>query len=374
LEKHLHIIAITVPHPPNFGGVIDLYWKLEALQKQGVHIHLHCFLYDRQPAKELEQFCAEVKYYKRNLSLSQLSSRLPFIVQSRKNETLFTTLLKDDYPILLEGIHCSYLLTDNRFNNRKIILRSHNVEFEYYQHLADSTNNFAKKIYSKRESKKLYNYEKFVAKKNIHILTVTAKDADVYTNQLKASNAKYLPLFLPTNWEITAQKGMGNYCLYHGDLSISSNQKAVKWLLNNVFSSAPIPLVIAGKNPPKSIVKLAHKFPHTCIVTNPGEREMEDLITKAQLHILPSYNSAGIKLKLLNALYNGRFCLANDYTLNGSSVEDLCIKFNSAADCIKQIEKYFHIPFESEELEKRKALLHQLFNNESNAQKIVELL
>lgn len=374
MEKHLHIIAITVPFPPNFGGVIDLYWKLEALQKQGVHIHLHCFLYDRQPSDELNKFCVEVNYYKRNLSLTQLSSKLPFIVQSRKNEELFTNLLKDNHPILVEGIHCSYLLTDDRFKNRNIILRSHNVEYEYYQHLAHSSSNIAKRIYSNRESQKLYNYEKLVASKNLPILTVTNRDAETYTNHLKAKNASYLPLFLPSDWKVEAGVGMGNYCLYHGDLSISSNQKAVKWLLTKVFSLTQIPLVIAGKNPPKSLIRLAHKFAHTCIVANPGDKEMHDLVAKAQIHILPSYNSAGIKLKLLNALYNGKFCLANHDTLNGSSVEELCIKFNSVADCVQQIEKYFQIPFSETEVEKRKALLHQLFNNERNAKRIVELL
>jgi glycosyltransferase involved in cell wall biosynthesis len=374
LEKHLHIIAITVPYPPNFGGVIDLYWKLEALYLQKVKIHLHCFLYDREPAVELEKFCTEVKYYKRNLSLSQLASKIPFIVQSRKNEQLFNNLLKDDYPILVEGIHCSYILTDRRFQNRKIILRSHNVEYEYYQHLADSAVNVAKKIYSNRESKKLYWYEKNIASKNIPILTVTSRDAQTYTNTLGAKQAAYLPLFLPTTWKITSLTGMGTYCLYHGDLSISSNQKAVKWLLQKVFALTNIPLVIAGKNPPKGLVKLAHKLPHTCIVANPGDKEMSDLISKAQLHILPSYNSAGIKLKLLNALYNGRFCLANNDTLEGSSVESLCIKFNNVAECVMQVEKYFQVPFDECEIEKRKALLQSIFNNESNAQKIIALM
>lgn len=374
MEKHLHIVAITVPYPPNFGGVIDLYWKLEALQLQGVKIHLHCFLYDRAPAKELEQFCSEVKYYHRNLKLNQLASKLPFIVQSRRNEELLNNLLQDNHPILLEGIHCSYLLTDNRFQNRKILLRSHNVEYEYYQHLAHSTNNIAKKIYSNRESRKLFIYEKFIAKKDIPILTVTSKDAQTYTNVLNAKHASYLPLFLPTTWQINATVGLGTYCLYHGDLSISSNQKAVKWLLQKVFALTNIPLVIAGKNPPNSLIKLAHKLPHTCIVSNPGEKEMSDLVSKAQLHILPSYNSAGIKLKLLNALYNGRFCLANNDTLQGSSVESLCIKFNGVAECVQQIEKYFYLPFGETEVEKRKALLLSIFNNESNAKKIIELL
>jgi hypothetical protein len=35
------------------------------------------------------------------------------------------------------------------------------------------------------------------------------------------------------------------------------------------------------------------------------------MIAKAQINILPSFNNTGVKLKLLNALYNGRHCLVN---------------------------------------------------------------
>ncbi|HAK10648.1 MAG TPA: mannosyltransferase, partial [Chitinophagaceae bacterium] len=47
MEKHLHIIALNVPFPVDYGGVVDLFWKLPSLQAQGVNIHLHCFDYGR---------------------------------------------------------------------------------------------------------------------------------------------------------------------------------------------------------------------------------------------------------------------------------------------------------------------------------------
>ena len=43
--KHLHVISFDVPVPANYGGVIDVYYKLKALHLQGVKIHLHCFEY-----------------------------------------------------------------------------------------------------------------------------------------------------------------------------------------------------------------------------------------------------------------------------------------------------------------------------------------
>ncbi|MEI2708556.1 MAG: hypothetical protein V9E96_05990 [Chitinophagaceae bacterium] len=145
MEKHLHIIDFTVPYPADYGGVIDLFWKLPALQKAGVQIHLHCFNYGRGEQKELNKYCVSVQYYQRNTGVKGFSTSIPYIVSSRKNELLFNNLLQDDYPIFMEGVHSTYLLNDKRFKQRKKFVRIHNVEYDYYNHLAQTASFFCKK-------------------------------------------------------------------------------------------------------------------------------------------------------------------------------------------------------------------------------------
>jgi hypothetical protein len=60
---------------------------------------------------------------------------------------------------LLEGVHCTYLLQDERFNNRKMILRLHNVEYKYYRQLFHSCHSLFRKIYYLNESRLLKQYE-----------------------------------------------------------------------------------------------------------------------------------------------------------------------------------------------------------------------
>ncbi|HCT22512.1 MAG TPA: mannosyltransferase, partial [Chitinophagaceae bacterium] len=81
------------------------------------------------------------------------------------------------------------------------------------------------------------------------------------------------------------------------------------WLLKEVFGKLTIPFVVAGKNPSEKLQELAHAQQHTCIVSNPTELEMQDMIRKAHIHVLPSTHTTGIQIKLLNALYNGRHCV-----------------------------------------------------------------
>jgi hypothetical protein len=108
-EKHLHIITHDVPYPADFGGVVDLFYKIRTMARLGVKIYLHCFHHQRPPQDALLEYCAEVNYYPRQKKPQQLSWRLPFIVNSRKSAALVKRLKQDDYPILMEGIHCTHI-------------------------------------------------------------------------------------------------------------------------------------------------------------------------------------------------------------------------------------------------------------------------
>jgi glycosyltransferase involved in cell wall biosynthesis len=177
---------------------------------------------------------------------------------------------------------------------------------------------------------------------------------------------------LPDDWQLKCLAGKGNYCLYQGDLSVDTNEKAAVWLLQKVFNEIKLPFVIAGKNPSKKLIRLAHAHNHTCIVANPGDKEMQDMISKAHINILPSYSSTGIKLKLLNALFNGRYCLVNNATVEGSELDSLCLKAGNAETFKKMITELHLQSFTSDNVEQRKALLRSLFNNEANAKQQVK--
>ena len=110
---------------------------------------------------------------------------------------------------------------------------------------------------------------------------------------------------------------------------------------------------------------------HTCIVANPGEKEMQDMIAKAQLNVLPSFNNTGIKLKLLNALFNGRHCLVNQAAVDGSGLEGVCHIASDAASFKKAIEEIYQQPFTEQEKEKRQGLLQTIYNKEENAKKLI---
>jgi len=369
-DKTLHIICHDVPWPADYGGVVDLFYKIKALHEEGVKIKLHCFDYGRGQQNELNKYCEEVNYYERLAGWKAVSLTMPYIVKSRQNPLLLANLLKDDHPVLMEGIHCTSYLRPLLLNERKVFLRLHNVEFFYYSQLFQSEKNLFKKVYFLNESMFLRQYERKLPEE-LPIIAVSNNDAVFYREELDKNLTTYLPVFVPYT-EIKSAEGIGAYCLYHGNLSVAENEKAVLWLLNKVFSLAKVPFIIAGKDPSPRLIRKIKKYKNASIISNPSDEELNDLIAKAQIHVLPSFNKTGIKLKLINALYNGRHCVVNEEAVEGSGLEDACHIGTTSQAIASIITQLYHHPFGEEEINLRKKLLGQMFNNRQNARQLIQ--
>ena len=369
--QHLHIITHDVPYPADFGGVIDAFNIIKALSKIGIKIKLHCFTNKRVQQSILEEFCESVHYYPRK-TIRGISLSLPYIVASRNDKRLLDNLKKDVYPVLFEGVHTTYLLYKDKLPNRKLFVRILNVEHIYYSYLALHEKNILKRIYYSTEAMLLKKYEHSIANKAI-MLALSITDKEIFQQIFGAMSIIFLPAFLQNNY-VTSLIGTGKYCLYHGNLQVNENEKSVLWLIENVFSISSTPFIIAGKKPSSVLKNTVKKYHHISIVNTPSEKNMHLLVQHAQINILPSFNKTGVKLKLLNALYNGRYCLVNNAAVEGSGINDLCHLAENAEEFLEKINLLFTQTFTVKEMQHRSTALKKSYNNQQNAQVISELL
>ncbi len=361
-----------MPYPADYGGAIEQFYKIKWLHRLGIKIHLHCYTKARPQQDILLQYCSTVHYYPRQTGFKGFSFRLPYIVSSRSDQTLLKNLEADDHPVLMEGVHCTYLLHCDQLQQRDVFIRLHNVEYRYYQQLAAHENNHFNKFYYGWESFLLKRYEKKLARK-YRLLALSKTDQLTFSGTLEGKSVHFIPAFV--GWEeVMTQTGKGCYCLYHGNLSINENEEAAVWLLQEVFDKLSIPFVIAGKDPSQRLEHIVHQHEHTCLVKNPGEKEMQDIIGKAQVHILPSFNNTGVKLKLMNALYNGRHCVVNPAGVQGSGLESLCHIAADAAAFRETVQRLYNVPVNEEILQQRRAVLLSVNNNQLNAEKLVQMI
>ncbi len=367
--KKLHIVSFINPYPPDYGGVIDVYFKIKALHKAGIAIILHVFEYNRPPSPELNALCEKVFYYPRKTGWVSQFSFLPYIVSSRKSEDLLLNLAQDDFPILFEGLHCCFYLNHPLLKHKQKLVRMHNIEHEYYAFLSKTKTTFRNRLYYRAESFKLARYEKVLKFADL-ILAISISDAAYFDR--KYGKTIHIGAFHANN-RVSSKEGNGDFILMHGNLEVEENESAVLHCIGNVFTHTDFPVIIAGKNPSDHLKREITRRGNITLTENPSEAEMDKLQHDAHIHLCYTFQASGLKLKLLNSLFKGRFVVTNPLMTEGSGLEKLTETGNTDAEIIRIIQRIMTCKFESEEITKRENLL-QNYSNSENAAKIAGII
>jgi hypothetical protein len=371
-DIHLHIVAFDIPYPPNYGGVIDVYYKLRALHATGIKIHLHCFEYHRKPASELDEYCYEVHYYPRKTGWLSAISWKPYIIYSRRSKELLKTLCRDSHPILFEGLHSCYYLSDKLLKDRLKIYRESNIEHQYYYHLFKAEKNLVNKIFFFSSGLKLRIFQGKLRNANL-ILTVSREDNIYLASKFKQVRVEYLPSFHGDS-EIHSMTGMGDYILYQGNLSVAENRKAAEYLITKVFGGSSLRFIVAGLNPPDRLVRIVNKYANVILFASPSDEKMAELIKHAHINVMVTFQPTGLKLKILNALFNGRFCLVNREMVNGTELAGICVIANDPGTIRENAEDLMKLPFTTQMISNRNELLMKWHSDKENCKTLLNLL
>jgi hypothetical protein len=366
-ERHLHIVAFNIPYPPDYGGVIDVYYKIKALHDLGVKVHLHCYHYGREQSAELETICESVQYYERKKFYQAMYSSVPYIVGSRQSGELLENISADGYPVLFEGLHTCFYLSHPSIRTKIKAVRMHNVEWEYYKSLKEAERNFLIKFYFNVEANRLKKFEEELRHAD-RVFAISKSDYE-YLRQ-SYENIDFISAF-HSNETVTSKTGKGDYVLYHGNLGVVENNQAAIFIVKKIAAELKLPFIIAGKNPTDALKKEVKKYPHVQLIENPTFEKISELLANAHINFLTTFQNTGIKLKLLNSLYRGRFCLVNSKMVNNTGLESLCIVEDNPNATKRLIEDMMNISFDTHSINRRKLLLDSHFSNESHAEKII---
>jgi hypothetical protein len=368
--SHIHIIAFDLPYPPDYGGATDIFHKIRSLHQLGVEITLHVFLYKgKMPAPELELLTKKTYYYYRRRWVNPFWGKTPYVVTTRNSEQLLQNLLLDQDPILFEGLHTTAYLGRPELKDRIMVVRAHNVEHNYYRALGFAERRWIKQKFFFLEANRLQNYEPIL--QQAHSIAAISPMETAYF-QKTYGNTHYIPAF-HSNSKVMSLPGKGDYVLYHGNLSIPENDRAAIYLVKEVFPLLSQPCIVAGSNPSQMLQNAAAKYPHIQIKANLTAEEIFDLVRNAHVNTLVTFQSTGIKLKLLNALYRGRHLVANTPMVEETQLESLCHVSDDPKAMAHIIKQCFLEPFEESNIHDREQQLSNTFNNTENAKKLMAL-
>ncbi|MDX1652252.1 MAG: glycosyltransferase [Brumimicrobium sp.] len=370
MSERIHIISFDVPFPPDYGGVIDVFNRIQALHEAGFKIILHCFDYGRGQAAELNRFTEKVFYYKRRNNLFSAVGKSPMIVASRKNEQLLRNLLEDKAPILFEGQHSTGFLGHPLLRDRLKLVRVHNVEHEYYSGLFEAEKNTWRKQYFKNAARKLKKHE--IELRNAqYLLCISRKDTAYYSGIFK--NVLYLPIAVPP-FAAAPEKNQQNVVFYHGNLSVAENEKAALWILKNIAPGLGERIIIAGKSPGPKLAKEISQLPNVELVQNPTAERMQVLKSAAKIHLLITFQSTGLKLKLIDSMLSGGFVICNSQMAEGTGLQEFCDISDDPGAIRKMIsDKMKELP-DDKFLRERQGYIRGNFGYESHAEIIRKCL
>lgn len=386
-NPHLHVVSFQVPFPPVYGGVIDVYYKLRALKAEGCKITLHTYRYRCAEAAQLSCVADQIYYYERATGPASALSTLPYIVYSRRNPQLIKNLLLDNDPILFEGLHTCFFLNHPALSHRFKMVRTHNIEHDYYALLASAAPRGLKRLYYRIEAEKLRRYEPQLRHASA-LLAITTDDGNYFAKQYPGVRTEWVPCFYndqplcaPDGSEeavdTNANTPTAPYVLFHGNLSVPENIKAAVFLLDEVLPrlSPQTSVVLAGKAPAAVLQRKAAALPNVCLVADPDTPTMNRLIGQAHVNVLLTFQPTGIKLKLLHALAQSRgHCLVNTPMLTDPALAPLCTVADTAADLADAISRLMNILPSEDELLRRSTHLAAYYNNAVNARRILALL
>lgn len=368
-SQYLHIVSFNVPFPADYGGVIDIYFKLKALSQAGVRIILHCFEYGRLHSKELEDLCFKVYYYQRKHGIKYLFHSDPYIIVTRNANTMPNNILNDSFPVLFEGLHSTGLMYQCLEAKKMTLVRTHNIEHYYYRGLARTTRNLLHKLFFLSEASKLRRYEKILHQAD-YILSIARHELSYFRENY--GEAIFIPAFHRFE-ELRSLPGSGTYILYHGNLGVVENSEMFISLAGKSLSHLPYQVIVAGKNPSGRFRKKVSRYKNIRLIADPSDEEIDNLIAEAHINLLFTGQSTGIKLKLLHALHAGRHCLVNPEMVEGSGLEDLCTVSRSDRELELQLHDLMLRSFDESQIRKRKKVLQE-FSNRTSAEKILRLL
>lgn len=368
MKKSLHLISFDIPYPPNYGGIIDVFFKIKALHECGVSIYLHVhFSGDKKEQIELEKYCEKIFYYRRENRFLSLLSNLPFRIKSRSSKLLIRNLKSLNIPIIFEGLHTIHPLTVFNFNN--VFVRTHNIEHDYFFGLSKSEKNIFKKLFFYIEAIKLKKIEKIL--KNVTGIFTISPFEQSYFEEIYQKKATYIPVF-HQNESIKSSIERGDFILYHGDLRVSDNIRAALFLIN-VYKNSKFKLVIASSCKNKKVLEQIKKYECIYFKDIPTQKSLNQLFQKAHINTLITFQKTGIKLKLLNTLFQGKHIISNSKMLQDTGLENLCELANTREEILEKTSKLFNTLFSIEDQQKRQEqLLH--FSPKKNAEKIIKII
>ena len=277
LPQRLTVFAPDIPFPPTRGGRADVWRRLQALQRLGVHVQLVCFYDDHAAGRPRAEHRAEVLRATSSLHVYPIAkglwptvtrlariARAPWHVVCRTLRGAPLQALLDEIrafdPDLIwsEGPWCGgNALAAAESLDVPLIYRSHNVEHVYMRRQARAARRPRDRLAWTIACFGLRRFELDLLRRAGWIFDISADDVAAWqANGIR--NISWLPpLAEAALTGGTAAPRAGEDVVFLGNLTTPNNIRGVEWLVRDIR-----PLVLAQRPGTRFLVAGSNPGPH----------------------------------------------------------------------------------------------------------------
>ncbi len=240
---------------------------------------------------------------------------------------LIEILSENQFDVIqLETLYLTpYIDLIRQYSSAKIVLRSHNVEFEIWERLTANEPNALKKVYLNYLTKKLRNFELAQLPKLDAILAITERDLALY----RSFDYENEGIVVPIGLEISAyQPDFNSFdqplsISFIGSLDWQPNLEGLRWFLSETWQvlQAAFPNLefhIAGRNTPDEIKNIGLKN----VIVHGEVPDAQEFISKYSLMLVPLLSGGGMRAKILEGMALGKVVLSTSVGIEGIPVNN----------------------------------------------------
>lgn len=323
----LLIVSPDFPYPPNHGGRVDIWVRLQTFVRMGYTVDL--LATSKIVPRESEM--SVVKKAVRNFWLLERRNR-PWHLLSAKplqavsRSSLATVPLSDYYDLAwLEGEYVEPVLHNPLLRARRVFMRFQNDEYAYFKQLASSTRHPLKRFYYQSEARKLQGLSQRLYHSMNKLFFISIEEMNALTQHDPDIKARSVLLPAPLSKTRFDPPRLGQHVLFVGSLFMPNNQEAILWYLKRVHPHITHPsyrLIIAGNSRGENLSWL-HKAvaTHSNVQVFDSPPDLEPLYAQSGIFINPMRLGAGVKLKTLEAIQNGLALVSTTKGAEGTGLE-----------------------------------------------------
>jgi glycosyltransferase involved in cell wall biosynthesis len=300
---------------------------------------------------------------------------------SEYEQKLVDLLKANEYDFIqLETLYLApYIECIRSHSDAKIIMRSHNVEFEIWNRITSNTSFWPKKFYLNYLAKKLRKFEIESLEKYDALVTVTQRDLETYQKLGFSGRGMTLPIGLNSEDYIPEKsKEFSNSISFIGSLDWLPNLEGLNWFLDEVWpkiiqKNANLKLYIAGRNTPDRIKLLQSKN----IIIEGEVDDAKAFINNHSIMIVPLLSGSGMRVKILEGMALNRVVISTSIGMEG--IEATNKKEIVTADSPQEFVEM--IDWVSKDLSKQEEIgnnarnfIVNYFDRETNTKKLINFL